>query len=82
MGSTIKTVGHFDNSLGNRYNPSPDEEVYRGEQSWDEMFLIFTKYTVDKDVLSLENQESVAKPRVASRPARLNAAHARYQETS
>ena len=53
-GSTIKTIGHFDNSLRNRYNPSPDREVYWGEQSWDEMFFIFTKYTVDKHDLRLE----------------------------
>ena len=51
-GSTLKTVGHFDNSIRNRYNPSPDREVYWGEQSWDEMFFIFTKYTIDKEDLS------------------------------
>ena len=54
-GSTIKTIGHFDNSLRNRYNPSPHQEVYWGEQSWDEMFFIFTKYTVDKHDLLLED---------------------------
>ena len=37
-GSTIKTVGHFDNSLRNRWNPAPDKEVYLAEQSWDEMY--------------------------------------------
>ena len=51
-GSTLKTVGHFDNSIRNRYNPSPDREVYWGEQSWDEMFFIFTKYTIDKEDLT------------------------------
>ena len=54
-GSTLKTIGHFDNSVKNRYNPSPDQEVHWGLQSWDEMFVIFTKYTVDKNDLSLEN---------------------------
>ena len=54
-GSTIKTVAHFDNSIRNRYNPAPDNEVYWGEQSWDEMFMIFTKYSVDKDELSQDN---------------------------
>ena len=34
-----------------RYNPSPDREVFWGEQSWDEMFFIFTKYTIDKEDL-------------------------------
>ena len=51
-GSTLKTVAHFDNSIRNRYNPSPDKEVYWGEQSWDEMFMIFTKYSVDKNALT------------------------------
>ena len=51
-GSTLKTVAHFDNSIRNRYNPSPDKEVYWGEQSWDEMFMIFTKYSVDKNDLT------------------------------
>ena len=54
-GSTVKTVGHYDNSVLNRYNPSPDQEVHWSEQSWDEMFFIFTKYTVDKNELSLED---------------------------
>ena len=50
-GSTIKTIAHYDNSIKNRYNPSPDRDVHWGEQSWDEMFMIFTKYSVDKDIL-------------------------------
>ena len=57
-GSTIKTIGHFDNSVRNRYNPSPDQEVHWGEQSWDEMFFIFTKYSVDKHDLRLEQKPS------------------------
>ena len=55
-GSTIKTVGHFDNSMQNRYNPAPDKEVYWGEQSWDEMFMIFTKYSVDKNDLRKDKE--------------------------
>jgi hypothetical protein len=52
-GSTFKTVGHYDNSVRNRYNPSPDREVQWGEQSWEEMFTIFTTFSVDKNDLSL-----------------------------
>ena len=37
----LPTVGHYDNSVRNRYNPSPDREVYWAEQSWDEMFNPF-----------------------------------------
>ena len=55
-GSTIKTISHFDNSIKNRYNPSPDRDVYWSEQSWDEMFIMWTKFSVDKNDLSLENQ--------------------------
>jgi len=53
-GSTIKSVGHFDNSLRNRYNPAPDKEVYWAEQSWDEMFNSFMYYSIDKLDLSKE----------------------------
>jgi hypothetical protein len=47
-GSTIKSVGHFDNSVKNRYNPAPDKEVYWAEQSWDEMYNGFMEYSIDK----------------------------------
>lgn len=46
-GSKITAIAHFDNSAANRYNPSPDKEVYWAEQSWDEMFTPFVEYTVD-----------------------------------
>ena len=47
-GTTIKTIGHFDNSVRNRYNPAPDKEVYWADQSWDEMFNGRIDYSVDK----------------------------------
>ena len=53
-GSTIKVVAHFDNSIGNRYNPAPDKEVYWGQQSWDEMFQPFMEYSIDKLDIGLE----------------------------
>lgn len=37
-GSTIKTVGSFDNSSRNKHNPQPNKEVYWSEQAWDEMY--------------------------------------------
>jgi hypothetical protein len=46
-GSKITAIAHFDNSAKNKYNPSPDKEVYWAEQSWDEMFSPFIEYTVD-----------------------------------
>lgn len=46
-GSKITAIAHFDNSANNRYNPSPEKEVYWAEQSWDEMFSPFVEYTID-----------------------------------
>ena len=46
-GSTIKVIGHFDNSRKNRWNPAPDKDVYWSEQSWDEMFNGFIDLSVD-----------------------------------
>ena len=57
-GSTIKTVGHFDNSVKNRYNPAPDREVYWAEQSWDEMFNGWMDYAIDGKELQLEQKPS------------------------
>ena len=46
-GSKLVTVGYYDNSVRNRYNPSPDQEVYWAEQSWDEMFNPFFEFGVE-----------------------------------
>ena len=51
-GSRLIVEGHYDNSLNNRYNPAPDKEVYWGEQSWDEMFEGWVKYTIDSQDIS------------------------------
>ena len=56
-GSTIKNIGHFDNSASNRYNPAPDREVYWAEQSWDEMFTGRVDFTIDKLDLRLEENK-------------------------
>ena len=31
-GSKLVTVGYYDNSVRNRYNPSPDKEFHRRER--------------------------------------------------
>ena len=41
----ITTVGHFDNSAQNPYNPDPSVSITWGEQSWDEMFFGEYLYT-------------------------------------
>ena len=50
-GSTLKTIGSYDNSVANKWNPAPQNEVYWSEQSWDEMYVGFMDFTVDKRVL-------------------------------
>ena len=55
-GSKLTAIGHYDNSLRNRYNPAPEKEVYWAEQSWDEMFIPYIEYTVES--LQLEPGES------------------------
>ena len=57
-GSKIVTTGHFDNSLSNRYNPSPDKEVYWAEQSWDEMFVPFYEYGIDLESSANESTQN------------------------
>jgi hypothetical protein len=47
-GSTIKTVGSYDNSVSNRWATEPHKEVYWSEQSWDEMYNGFRDYSIDK----------------------------------
>jgi len=51
-GSTIKAIGHFDNSSRNRNNPRPHAPVHWSEQSWDEMFNGWMELSVDKDVVN------------------------------
>ncbi len=46
-GSKIMALGHYDNSIKNKFNPAPDKEVYWSEQSWDEMFQGYMQFTKD-----------------------------------
>jgi hypothetical protein len=51
-GSKILGIGAYDNSPKNRWNPSPNLEVFWSEQSWDEMYQPFTEYSVDSQIVS------------------------------
>ena len=51
-GSTLKIIGSYDNSVANKWNPAPQKEVYWSEQSWDEMYIGFADYSVDKRVVT------------------------------
>jgi len=57
-GSTIKTIGHYDNSIANRYNPAPDKEVFWSEQSWDEMFNGWMEVSIDKNVIQTPSRNT------------------------
>jgi hypothetical protein len=51
-GSKILGIGAYDNSPKNRWNPSPNLDVFWSEQSWDEMYQPFTEYSVDSQIVS------------------------------
>lgn len=57
-GSVITVRAHYDNSPNNPKNPTPDQEVVWGQQSWNEMFVPWIEYSVDKNNL-------LASPRAA-----------------
>ncbi|MBI1873931.1 MAG: hypothetical protein HYS05_08590 [Acidobacteria bacterium] len=50
-GSVMLGVAHFDNSVGNRYNPGPEKRVFWSDQSWDEMLLLHIEISVDDQIL-------------------------------
>lgn len=58
-GSQIKVTGWFDNSDGNPANPAPDEWVYWGEQTFNEMLIGYVEYYYPND--------QTAQPLVAKR---------------
>jgi hypothetical protein len=49
-GSKLISIGHYDNSVKNRYNPAPQKEVYWSDQSWDEMFIPYIEFTTGNRV--------------------------------
>ncbi len=50
-GSVITVRAHYDNSANNSRNPAPNEEVIWGQQSWNEMFVPWIEYSIDKNNL-------------------------------
>ena len=61
-GTTIKTIGHYDNSARNRLNPRPEAAVGWSEQTRDEMFNGWLGLSYDRDVIT-RNVYSLAVPR-------------------
>src|SRR5262249_6791766 len=60
-GSRFTVVAHYDNSKNNPFNPDPTKDVLWGQQSWDEMFIPWSEYTVDKNDLTKMTAEQKAK---------------------
>jgi hypothetical protein len=50
-GSMLRVVAHYDNSAKNKFNPTPDQELPWGAQSWHEMYFPLFDFSIDKDVL-------------------------------
>jgi hypothetical protein len=48
-GTKLHVDAHFDNSVGNRFNPNPKRTVYYGDMTWEEMMSAFFGVVVDKD---------------------------------
>jgi hypothetical protein len=44
----MKVTAHFDNSVNNKFNPDPNQTVYYGDMTWEEMMFPFFSVTVDK----------------------------------
>lgn len=51
-GSKMMALGHYDNSLKNRWNPAPEKEVFWSEQSWDEMYEGWVEFSIDSQDLT------------------------------
>ena len=51
-GTRLDCVAHFDNSLANKANPDPTQEVRWGDQTWEEMMIGWYSYTRDGEQLS------------------------------
>jgi len=49
-GSTLIGTAHYDNSANNKYNPNPNQTVYYGDMTWEEMMAPFFGVLVDKNV--------------------------------
>jgi len=44
----MKVTAHFDNSVNNKFNPDPNQTVYYGDMTWEEMMFPFFSVTVEK----------------------------------
>ena len=45
-GTRMKVTAHYDNSVNNKFNPDPNQTVYYGDMSWEEMMFPFFGVTL------------------------------------
>ena len=48
-GTKLRIISHFDNSPGNRYARNPDQDIFGGEQSWEEMDAPWIGLVLDRN---------------------------------
>jgi hypothetical protein len=49
-GTRLIGTAHYDNSSNNKYNPDPNQTVYYGDMTWEEMMAPFFGVLVDRSV--------------------------------
>jgi hypothetical protein len=49
-GTKLIVYAHYDNSENNKYNPDPNQTVYYGDMTWEEMMTPFFDVVVDRNV--------------------------------
>ena len=64
-GTVMNVEAHFDNSVGNKFNPNPNRTVYYGEMTWEEMMVQFFGVVVDPDA----DVKQIIRSRKATRSA-------------
>ena len=60
-GTVLETVGHYDNSVRNRVNPTPNRPALWSEQTWDEMYNAWTEITYDAETNPNQNSTEFRK---------------------
>lgn len=48
-GTELTIVGWYDNSPNNAFNPDPKKDVYWGDQTWEEMLVVFFDFAMPVD---------------------------------
>lgn len=49
-GTRLVVTAHYDNSSNNKFNPDPNQTVYYGDMTWEEMMFPFFSVVVDKNI--------------------------------